>query len=527
MIGLMDKQKIIISHYREGKTQRQIHRETAISRKTIRKYIQEYDRKKNILVNTRGCSSSEIIADIVEKPKYDTSSRYKVKLTDKILSRIEFYLKENEEKRATGRSKQQKKKIDILEALKDEGFDIGYTTVCNAIRNIERKQKEAYIRQEYSPGESCEFDWGEIKLTIAGKVKVLQMSVFTTAKGDYRAGDLYYSQKTENFLDTHTNFFCEVGGSYKEVVYDNTRVAVARFVGRDEKEPTEALLKLSIYYGFKFRFCNNYKAHEKGHVERSVEYVRRRIFSKRDEFSSTREAIEYFKDELGKLNLRGQVLNHGKSACEMLALERPYLLPEVPRYDTARTAEPRADKYSTITVDSCHYSVPDSLVGEFIFVKIYPDRIICYYDSKEVARHKRRYGRHEWSIDIAHYIKTLKLKPGALKRSVAFSGIKPDLKDIYQKYYRGLEKSFIELMELISKEGMARIKDAIAILERIDPNGIGTEKIKTIVQRNAVVPNSIKSTNISDTEINSKKIMNALGKILNREASVKSEVSMV
>ena len=112
----------------------------------------------------------------------------------------------------------------------------------------------------------------------------------------------------------------------------------------------------------------------------------------------------------------------------MLALERPYLLPQVPRYDTARVAEPRAYKYSTIIVDSCYYSVPDSLVGEFIFVKIYPDRIICHYDSKEAARHKRGHGKHEWFIDVSHYIKTLKLKPEALKRSVAFSSMKPELK---------------------------------------------------------------------------------------------------
>jgi len=249
MIGLIDKQRVIISYYRENKTQRQIARETGINRKTIRRYIREYEKKKNILLSSKGSDSSELIADIVEKPKYDTSSRYKVKLTDEIISRIKFYLKQNEEKRATGRSKQQKKKIDISEALKDEGFDIGYTTVCNAITNIDRKQKEAYIRQEYAPGESAEFDWGELKLIIAGKLKVFQMSVFTTAKGDYRYGDIYYSQKTECFLDTHANFFSEVGGSYKEMVYDNNRVVIARFVGRYEKEPTEELLKLSLYYG--------------------------------------------------------------------------------------------------------------------------------------------------------------------------------------------------------------------------------------------------------------------------------------
>jgi len=527
MIGLVDKQKIIILHHREGKAQRQIEKETGINRKTIGKYIREYEEKKNILIGSKGNDNSELIADIVEKPKYDTSSRYKIKLTEEIISRIKFYLKQNEEKRATGRSKQQKKKIDILEALHDEGFDIGYTTVCNAITDIDRKQKEAYIRQEYRPGESAEFDWGEVKLVIAGKLKIFQMSVFTTAKGDYRAGDLYYSQKTECFLDTHANFFSEVGGSYKEMVYDNTRVAVAKFVGRDEKEPTEALLKLSLYYGFRFRFCNNYRANEKGHVERSVEYIRRRIFSKRDEFASVEEARHFFKEELSKLNSRGQVLNNGKSAYEMLAAEKDHLLPEMPRYDTARTAEPRTDKYSTITVDSCHYSVPDSLVGQFIFTKVYPEKIICYHDTKEVARHKRCNGKHQWVIDVSHYIKTLRLKPGALKRSVAFSQVKPDLKSIYQKYYKGREKSFIELIELTSIEGMDRIKDAIATLTRIDPNGIGTEKIKTIVQRNAVVPEGIRSINVSATEASSKKLTCELDRILNEKIIAGSEVSLV
>ena len=526
MIGLIDKQKIIISYYREGKTQRQIARELDINRKTIRRYIREYEKKKNILIGSKDSDNTELIADIVEKPKYNSSSRYKVKLTDEIISRIKFYLEENEAKRLKGKVKQQRKKIDIFEALADEGFDIGYTTVCNTIRGIFRKQKEAYIRQEYKPGQSAEFDWGEVKLIIAGKLKVFQMSVFTTAKGDYRSGDLYYNQKTENFLDTHANFFCEAGGSYKEMVYDNTRVAVARFVGRNEKEPTEALLKLSIYYGFKFRFCNNYRANEKGHVERSVEYIRRRIFSKKDEFASVEEARHFFKKELDKLNNRGQVLNNGKSAHEMLALEKEYLLPQMPRYDTARIVEPRADRYSTIMVDSCHYSVPDSLVGQFIFTKIYPDRIICHYDSKEVARHKRGHGKHEWFIDISHYIKTLKLKPGALKRSVALSQMKPGLKCIYQKYYKGREKSFIELMELISTEGMDSIKDAVATLTRIDPNGIGTEKIKTIVQRNAIVPEGIKSINTSATEASSKEITSELDRILNGE-SAGSEVSMV
>ncbi|KUK55552.1 MAG: Putative transposase protein [Atribacteria bacterium 34_128] len=57
-------------------------------------------------------------------------------------------------------------------------------------RQNNKEAKEAYIRQEYKLGEVCEFDWGEVKLVINGKKKTLQMSVFTTARGDYRSGDL-------------------------------------------------------------------------------------------------------------------------------------------------------------------------------------------------------------------------------------------------------------------------------------------------------------------------------------------------
>ena len=53
------------------------------------------------------------------------------------------------------------------------------------------------------------------------------------------------------------------------------KVSVKRFVGPGEKAPTEALLQLSGYYGFNFRFCNVRRGNEKGNVERSVDKVKR------------------------------------------------------------------------------------------------------------------------------------------------------------------------------------------------------------------------------------------------------------
>jgi transposase len=152
MITLLDKQKIILKHYHDGKSQRAIERETGISRKIIRKYIKEYEAQRATLLKGGNVSEEELIQCIAEKPAYDSSNRNKTKLTEELIERIKYYLQENEKKRAVGRAKQQKKKIDIYEALIDEGFAISYPTICNTIRAIENRRREAFIKQYYSLG---------------------------------------------------------------------------------------------------------------------------------------------------------------------------------------------------------------------------------------------------------------------------------------------------------------------------------------------------------------------------------------
>ena len=133
MITLLDKQEIILKYYHDGKSQRAIHRETGICRKTIRIYIKEYDAKRVVLFGGQSLPGEELIQSIVEKPTYDSSNRRKTKLTSEIMEKVLGYLKENEMKRATGRAKQQKRKIDIHDALIKDGIDISYPTICNFI----------------------------------------------------------------------------------------------------------------------------------------------------------------------------------------------------------------------------------------------------------------------------------------------------------------------------------------------------------------------------------------------------------
>ena len=520
MINLMQKQEIILSHFREGKSQWEIHRQTGIARKTIRKYIKEYEAKKQELLGSNN-DNKELINDLVTPPKYNSSGRVRRKLTDEIIDRIHFFLEENEIKKATGKSKQQKKKIDIHECLVEEGFDISYTTVCSYIRENIQQKKEAYIRQEYELGEVCEYDWGNVELTIDGEPKTLQMATFTSAKGNYRYAHLYHNQKMESFLDSHVKFFNEIKGVYRTIVYDNMKVAVKKFVSMTEKEPTEDLLKLSLYYGFKYRFCNARSGNEKGHVERSIEYIRRKTFSRKSDFNSIEEANEYLKEQLKKLNNRSTKYNKDKSPMDILEEEKPHLIQLMPSYDTARTAELRVNKYSVINIDGNKYSVPDNLVGEFVFTKIYPETILIYYKNKLIAKHIRSYGLHTWNIKIEHYLKTLKKKPGALHSSTAMHQMNPTLQLIYNKYYTQNPKDFIELLELIGEKGLEKIKEVIEELEKLSPVSIDTEKIKMISNREQyeLNPNiKVKEKAIGEIEEQSKTILKLYGNLLNQSA---------
>lgn len=483
MISLMQKQEIILSHFREGKSQWQIHNDTGIARKTIRKYIKEYEKKKQDLLDDHS-KRNEIIEDIVSSPKYNSSNRTKRKLTEKIIERIDFFLKENEIKKATGRSKQQKKKIDIYECLIEEGYDISYSTVGRHIREKLEEGKEAYIRQEYELGEVCEFDWGHVNLTINEQPKTFQMAVFTTAKGNYRYAHLYHNQKMENFLDTHVKFFNQIEGIYATVVYDNMKVAVKKFINKSEKEPTDDLLKLSLYYGFQYRFCNARKGNEKGHVERSVEYIRRKVFSKNDNFTDIEKANKYLADQLKKLNSKKTKYNENKSPNELLKEEKPHLLKLMPSYDVSRTCELRVNKYSVISIDENKYSVPDHLVGRFVFVKIYPEKIFVYHKNTLVSEHQRNYGNHTWNIKIEHYLNTIKKKPGSLHSSTAMQQMNPTLQTIYHNHYTENPKDFVELLEVIGEKSLEKILKAIKELEKLSPTGVNTEKIKMLCNRN-------------------------------------------
>ena len=486
MINLMNKQDIILMYIRDGKSKRSISRETGFARRTVSKYIDEYENKlKELGIDPNDeIRRQELIRELTETPKYKSGPRSKPVVTDKLIERIKFYLDENKQKRLTGLSKQQKKRTDIYEALLDEGFKVSYATVLRTANKLEEKAQEAYIRQEYIPGNVVEFDWGTVKIqTERGIVRSYQMAVFTSAYSNFRWAKLFPKQDMQCFIESHSDFFEYAGGSFAQVVYDNMKTAVRKFVSKTEKEPTDELLKMSLYYRYKFRFCNIRSGNEKGHVERSVEVVRRKAFSNRDTFSSLDEANEYLKEVCEKLNSKVSK-NKEKSPYELFLEEKPTLLPTFGKYEVARIEKLRVDKYSTISVDSCRYSIPDRLVNKVIDCKIYSNDIIVFWNNEQVAHHKKNHGKFQWVIDINHYITTLFRKPHALVNSSAFKQMNSNLEEIYNKYFLSKDKEFVQLLKLVGDVGLEQVEKSISMISKITPTSVTIDKIKFVCQRN-------------------------------------------
>lgn len=428
---------LILRGKKEGKTNEEIAKELNISRNTVSRYWNKY---KKLLSEIKDCNDDKEAKLLFEKieasSKYDTSSRKPIKYNNEIDAALRQILLDEEKKTELlgPRHKQALTYVQIHALLVEEGFDIGLTTIRNKIKEISNEKKEAFIQQEYDYGERFEYDFGEVSLMIDGNYTKGYLAVMTAPASGFRWAYLYTNTKMDVFLDSQVKFFEMLGGCFKEGVYDNMRNVVSKFIGRNEKELNPQLIRLALYYDFIINVTNCFSGNEKGSVESAVRWIRNRTFALKYSFSSFEEANQYLQDKLIKINENS-----------LIEEEKKHLSQYRPKYETATYTENRVDKYSFIHIDNNSYSVPEELCEKVVMVKTYPTEVVVMYKGKEVARHIRHYGKGKAYVEIRHYLHTLMKKPGALRNSTALRSV-PELKSLFDTYYKEKPKEFIQLL---------------------------------------------------------------------------------
>lgn len=490
VLKLFDKD-LLIKLYLKGYSNQEIAKQIGISRPTVIKYVKQYKQELEELEKATTVEEKEaIIIKSSSPPKYNSFSRTKIKLTPEVEQIIEACLEENMVKRQRGMRKLIMKNKDIHELLTSKNFDISYRTVCKFVAEKTQKQKEAYIRQEYPMAKTAEFDWGDVTLYIdeLGCERRFKIGVFTLKYSDYRFAYLYTNENTESFLDIHTKFLDHLQGVPEEIVYDNALVQVQRLAGR-EKKPTEAVIRLSNYYGFSPRYTNYYRGNEKGHVERSVEVIRRKAYSRHHHFKTIADAalalLQAVERENAKVKQRSE-----KSALTAFAEENPYLHPARIPLDVTVVSCCKVDKYSLIYVDCNFYSVPDYLAQKEVKVHKGVNTIKVFYNQKFLFQTQRILGRNQYKIDIQHYLGTMKKKPGAIAHSLALKQATPWLQQIFQQHYTINPKDFIYFLELIQEYSLNKVKFATEYLVR-NHLPVTTEHIKNEIIKGRTLPTKV------------------------------------
>ena len=82
----------------------------------------------------------------------------------------------------------------------------------------------------------------------------------------------YPRETTEAFLDGHVSALTFFGGVPLSILYDNTKIAVAKICGDGKRERTRAFTELVSHYLFQDRFGRPGKGNDKGKVEGLVKF---------------------------------------------------------------------------------------------------------------------------------------------------------------------------------------------------------------------------------------------------------------
>lgn len=476
MITMAQKQEILLAWHR-GNSQRKIAADLGISRTTVYNYIRAHRLQE-------GGAGGLPDSGIVSPPAYDSSKRKRRSLSGEMCAIIDQCLVKNAQKRSLGLRKQCMKATDIHQFLEQKGYSISYSTLTGYLRcHTERRAPEAFIRREVQAGASVEFDWAEVKLNIDGQLQRLHLAVFTAPYSRHRFARLFWRQDMSSFLQAHVEYFSAAGAVASELVYDNMRTAVAKFARQNkEKKPTGQLSQLSVYYGFSIRFCNAARPNEKGNVERSVEYVRRRVFGFTDVFDSLAAANAHLQAALNSLN-QLPASGHKQSIQSRFEEEQAVMRPAPPvGYDVGQISRLKVNKYACVKVHNNHYSVPDHLVGQGLDVKVYPDKILIYgTDNQLLARHERQLGKHRYFLHLDHYLITLSHKPAALHGSLTLQQADKCLRDLYHTHFQNEPKNFIELLIFIKdkQQSVSDLQKAIGQCLHISPHlPLCVDKIK-------------------------------------------------
>jgi transposase len=373
----------------------------------------------------------------------------------------------------------------IHERLRAEhGFAGGYTIVKDYVRERRARVREVFVPLAHPPGHA-QADFGEAVAVVGGVERKVHFFCLDLPHSDACFVKAYPAERLEAFCDGHNAAFAFFGGVPRSILYDNTRLAVARIRGDGTRERTRGFAELRSHYLFLDRFGRPGKGNDKGKVEGLVGYARRNFLvpvPRVESFAALNAHLE--RRCLDRLDHR--VRGHAESIGERLERDLAALQarPAAP-YEACERKAARVSAMSLVRFDRNDYSVPTEYGHRAVLVRGHVEEVVIACGAETIARHPRSYAREDFVFDPLHYLALLERKVGALDQAAPLRGW--ELPEAFGTLRRLLEarmgvagkREYVQVLRLL--EAFPPEEVEAAVREALRLGAVGFDAVRHLV----------------------------------------------
>lgn len=258
------------------------------------------------------------------------------------------------------------------------------------------------------PGHSLEVDYSGNSLAIinpaSGEIIPCELFVGALPYSSYFYAEFTYTQKLEDFIDSHVRCFEFLGGVPEFVVPDNCLTAVTK-AGKHDVTLNSSYSDMCRHYSVIVDPARVRRPQDKPVVERSIGILQTDFFPRvrNRTFTSLHELNLVLRDYLTE-RMKVVMKERGRSRGELFSEEKLKLrpLPEF-RYEIHHFKTAKVHPNCHIQHQRNFYSVPYQLVGKEVHVKFNQKLLHIYHLTELIHTHTIIRGEGHYCTVDAHY----------------------------------------------------------------------------------------------------------------------------
>src|ERR1700761_3452021 len=291
--------------------------------------------------------------------------------------------------------------------LRDLGYTGGYTILTDLLRQIRPNNTPRFeARFETPPGRQAQVDFAHFRTVFTdepGVERIVWLFSMVLSHSRMMWGRFVLHQDMATLLRCQAAAFEALGGVPEQILYDRMRTVFQRedpLSNHIVYNPT--LLAFARHYGYLPKATRPYRAKTKGKVERPFRYVREDFFLGRS-FRNLDDLNAQFRQWLDQVaNVRIHATTK-RVVAEHFAEEQPALqpLPAGP-FQAVLRLERRITRDGMVSVDGNLYSVPNSARRRTVEVHSTANEVRILEDGAVIATHPVLDGRGQRRIIAGH-----------------------------------------------------------------------------------------------------------------------------